>query len=214
MDTQPKLRIFGTVISTYTRIVQTTAEEAGVPWEIIATPANSEENRKRHPFRKVPTVEVDGIELFESVAITQYIDNMHNGGALQPKDPRERAEMDRWISIANSYLFPTSEHGLLMPYLAHRHLNTPLRSDIIEAAIPEIAEHLGIVCERLEQSPYFAGPSFTLADIFLYCILRPVQLTPEGDNLIGQLLPVRHWLNKLGKRESLIATRWPVEIEE
>ena len=211
MNLQPTLHIHGTIISTYTRIVQTVAEEAGVPCEITATPAQSAENKRRHPFQKVPTVEIDGLNLFESVAITQYIDNAHNGGALQPGDPKIRAEMDRWIAIANNYLFPAFEHGLLMPYLAHRHLKTPLRSDIVEAALPEIAHHLGVVCERIEQSSHFAGPDFSLADIFVYCITRPVQLTPEGDNLIGQLLPLRHWLNRIGKRESLIATRWPGE---
>ncbi len=210
---QPTLHIHGTIISTYSRIVQTVAEEAGISWTITATPAGSAENRGRHPFRKVPTVEIDGLNLYESVSICQYIDNAHNGGALQPSEPATRAEMDRWISIANNYLFPVAEHGLLMPRLAHRFLKTPLRSDIIEAALPEIAEHLGIVCQRIEEAPYFAGTEFSLADIFVYCILRPVQMTSEGDNLIGQLLPLRHWLNKIGKRSSLIATRWEAETE-
>ncbi len=207
------LHIHGTIISTYSRIVQTVAEEAGIGWTITATPAQSEENQRRHPFGKVPTVEIDGLNLYESVAIAQYIDNAHNRGALQPEDPKVRAEMDRWIAIANNYLFPVSERGLLMPRLAHEYLKTPLRSDIIESALPEIARHLGIVCERVEQSPHFAGPDFTLADIFLYCVLRPVQMTPEGNNLIGQLLPLRHWLNRIGKRESLLSTRWPRELE-
>ncbi len=214
MTDQPALHIHGTVISTYTRIVQVVAEEAGIGWQITATPAQSEENLRRHPFGKVPTVTIDGLNLFESVAITQYVDNVHNGGALQPHDPVVRAEMDRWIAIANNYLFPTFEHGLLMPRLAHRYLKTPLRSDIIEAALPDIAHHLGVICDRIEQSPHFAGTDFSLADIFVYCITRPVQLTPEGDNLIGQLLPLRHWLNRIGKRKSIMATRWPAEQEE
>ncbi len=212
--TQPTLHMHGTIISTYSRIVQTVAEEAGISWTITATPAGSEENRRRHPFRKVPTVEIDGLNLYESVAICQYIDNAHNGGALQPDDPATRAEMDRWISVANAYLFPVAEHGLLMPRLAHRFLKTPLRSDIIEAALPEIAEHLGIVCQRVEEAPFFAGGQFTLADIFVYCILRPVQMTSEGDHLIGKLLPLRHWLNKIGKRPSLMATRWDRENQQ
>ncbi len=211
---QPKLHIRGTIISTYTRIVQTVAEEAGISWAITATPAGSPENRQRHPFRKVPTVEIDGLNLYESVAICHYIDNAHNGGSLQPDDHAARAEMDRWISVANAYLFPVAEHGLLMPRLAHRYLKTPLRSDVIEAALPEIAEHLGILCQRVEEAPYFAGAQFSLADIFVYCILRPVQMTSEGDHLIGQLLPLRHWLNKIGKRPSLVATRWDTEKEE
>ncbi len=213
MASRPTLHIHGTVISTYTRIVQTVAEEARVAWSVTATPAQSEENKRRHPFQKVPTVAIDGLNLFESVAITQYIDNAYNAGVLQPDDPKIRAEMDRWIAIANNYLFPTFEHGLLLPHLAHQYLKTPLRSDIIEAAIPDIAHHLGVICDRIEQTPYFSGSEFTLADIFIYCITRPVQMTPEGDNLIGQLLPLWHWLNKIGKRDSLIATRWPAEIE-
>lgn len=211
MDSPELLHIHGTIISTYTRIVQTVAEEAGLSWKITATPANSEENQRRHPFHKVPTVEIDGMQLFESVAICQYIDNAHNGGGLQPNDHRYRAEMDRWISIANNYLFPIAEHGLLMPHLAHNVLKTPLRSDIIEAALPEIARHLGIVCERIEETPFFAGPAFSLADIFAYCILRPIQLTSEGEHLITPLLPLRHWLNKIGQRDSIVATRWPIE---
>ena len=64
------VRIFGTVISTYTRIVEITCEEAGLSHETIATAAQSPQNR--HPFRKVPDVEVEGLELIESVAISLY----------------------------------------------------------------------------------------------------------------------------------------------
>ena len=117
MLNEPILHMHGTIISTYSRIVQTVAEEADISWTITATPADSEENRRRHPFRRVPTVEIDGLDLYESVAICQYIDNAHNGGTLQPENHVQRAEMDRWISVANTYLFPTSEHGLLMPRL-------------------------------------------------------------------------------------------------
>ena len=87
-----RVRIFGTVISTYPRIVQIACEEAGLAHETIATPAQSPQNR--HPFGKLPVVEMDGRELIESVAIAQYIDNAHAAGALQPHDPSARAVMD------------------------------------------------------------------------------------------------------------------------
>lgn len=91
-----EVRIFGTIISTYTRIVQITCEEAGLSHETVPTPAHSPQNR--HPFGKVPVVEFDGLELIESVSITQYLDNAHSSGALQPRDPAARAVMDRWIA--------------------------------------------------------------------------------------------------------------------
>ena len=71
-------------------VVQIACEEAGVSHGVIAMAAQSPANR--HPFGKVPVVEVDGLELIESVAITQYIDNAHNGGALQPADPAQRRD--------------------------------------------------------------------------------------------------------------------------
>ncbi|MEL7445841.1 MAG: glutathione S-transferase N-terminal domain-containing protein, partial [Pseudomonadota bacterium] len=86
-----QVQIFGTVISTYTRIVEITCEEAGLSHQTVATAAQSPDNR--HPFGKVPVVEIDGLELIESVAITQYIDNAHNGCVLQPGDPAARAVM-------------------------------------------------------------------------------------------------------------------------
>ena len=47
-DAVPQVRIFGTVISTYTRIVQIACEEAGVSHGVIAMAAQSPANR--HPF--------------------------------------------------------------------------------------------------------------------------------------------------------------------
>ena len=211
--TAPHLTIYGTVQSTYSRIVETVAEEAGLGWSIVPTPAGSPENRARHPFGKVPSVEIDGLALTETVAIAQYVDTVHNGGALHPADPVARAEMDRWIAIANNYVFPMVEHGLLLPYLAHRHLKVPLRSDVVEAALPEIGRQLGVLCDRVEVARWFAGDTFTLADIFVYCIVRPAELTNEGAHLIQPLLPLRHRMNRVGARDSVKATRWPGEMD-
>ncbi|MEM8726988.1 MAG: glutathione S-transferase family protein, partial [Pseudomonadota bacterium] len=138
-----QVRIFGTVISTYIRIVQIACEEAGLSHETIATAAQSPANR--HPFGKVPVVEVDGLELIESVAVVQYIDNAHNSAALQPSDPVARAVMDKWIAIANNYLFPLFENGLVMPWIMHRVAGFPLDQQKIEGALPHNSRALGFL---------------------------------------------------------------------
>ena len=138
-----QVRIFGTIISTYTRIVQITCEEAGLSHETIATPVHSPQNR--HPFGKVPVVEVDGLELFESVSIAQYLDNAHNSAGLQPSDPAARAVMDRWIAIANNYLFPLFENGLVMPWIMHHYFGAELDQEKMGRALPNISRALSFL---------------------------------------------------------------------
>lgn len=167
-----EVRIFGTVISTYTRIIQISCEEAHLPHRTIATAAQDPQNR--HPFGKLPVVEVDGLELIESVAITQYIDNAHNSRALQPSDPAHRAVMDKWVAAANNYLFPLFEHGLVMPSIMHRVAGIDLDHDRIDRALPAISRALGFLEAEMARdgawtaSGGYAGGAFTLADVFLY----------------------------------------------
>ena len=204
------VRIFGTVISTYTRIVQITCEEAGLSHETIATPARSPQNR--HPFGKVPLVEVDGLELIESVAIAQYLDNAHGGGALQPSNPAQRAVMDKWVAVANNYPFPLFEHGLVMPWIMHRVAGFDLDAERIDRALPDISRALGFLeAEMAHDGAWTALPEFTLADVFLYPILRGVQLTPQGQVGLAQCDHLSAWMAVSENRPSIRATRWESE---
>ena len=207
------VRIFGTVTSTYTRIIQITCEEAGLSHETIATSAQSPHNR--HPFGKVPVVEIDGLELIESVAITQYLDNRHGGGALQPRDPAKRAVMDKWVSVANTYLFPLFEHGLVMPWLMQRMAGIEPDPEKINNALPNISRALGFLEMELQKDgawTVIAGDAgVTLADVFLYPIVRSLQLTPQGEVGIGQCDHLSAWLATLKNRASITATLWEIE---
>jgi glutathione S-transferase len=209
-DAVPQVKIFGTVISTYTRIVQIACEEAGVSHAVVATAAQSPANR--HPFGKVPVVEVDGLELIESVAITHYIDNAHNGGALQPADPAQRAVMDKWIAVANNYLFPLFEHGLVMPWVMHRVAGFPLERERIERALPQVSRALGYLEAELSvDGAWTSAGRFTLADVFLYPVLRGLELTPQGQAGIAQCDRLLAWLEACRARPSIAATRWESE---
>jgi len=204
------VQIYGTVISTYTRIVEITCEEVGLSHETIATAAQSPQNR--HPFSKVPVVEVDGLELIESVAITQYIDNAHGSGSLQPADPAQRAVMDKWIALANNYLFPLFEHGLVMPWIMHRVAGFDLDRERIDRALPNISRALGFLeSEMAQDGAWTSLNAFTLADVFLYPVLRGLQLTPQGEVGIAQCDHVSAWLAVNENRASIRATRWESE---
>ncbi|GAA4643588.1 glutathione S-transferase family protein [Pontixanthobacter gangjinensis] len=203
------VRIYGPVISTYVRVVQIVCEEASIAHQIIPTPAHSPANR--HPFGRVPVVHVDGLELFETPSIANYIDNAHNRGALQPSDPAARAATERWIGIANSYLFPLFERGLVMPYIMHKLGGMELDKARISKSLPDIAKTLSFLDFELQKDGAWTAEGFTLADIFLYCVLRGVELTPEGAAGIAQMQVLPLWLASCRTRPSIAATAWETE---
>src|SRR6266478_5495835 len=59
--------------------------------------------RDLHPFRRVPTLVHDDFVLYETQAITRYIDEAFAGPAFQPVQPRQRARMAQVISIIDAY---------------------------------------------------------------------------------------------------------------
>src|SRR5258708_4468198 len=58
-----------------------------------------------HPFRRVPVLVHDDFVLYETGAITRYIDETFPGPRLQPATQRERARMTQIISIIDSYAY-------------------------------------------------------------------------------------------------------------
>ncbi|MDC0887399.1 glutathione S-transferase family protein [Altererythrobacter sp.] len=207
-----EVRIFGPVVSTYVRIVEIVSHEAGLTYEVVPTPAHSEQNR--HPFGKVPVVEVDGLELYETLPIARYLDNRHNGGALQPSDPVRQAVMDRWIAVADTYLFPLFEHGLVMPWIMHRYAGQPLDEDRIAQNLSDIAKLLEFLDLEMAKDGAWTGgggSGFTLADIWLYVILRGVQLTPHGAAGLSQCDQLSAWMAVTAMHPSIQATKWDSE---
>jgi len=218
------LKIFVAQISTYGRIVATVAKEAGLAHQTIPTDSKDPKHRARHPFMRTPAVEIDGvtgadgvkgadgITMYESAAICAYIDDVFNGGALQPRDPLARARMRQWIAVADNYIFPLTEERLVLPRLVVPMMGRQPREDLIAEALPAIRYYLQVVEDRLAESPFLAGETFSLADINMYCMAVPVALTSEGRAILDNMDALQRWMAVCAMRPSLTATRWPMEV--
>lgn len=105
-----KLTVYGTPISVYVRIVRLLLEEAGADYDlkgvdIFNGESQSAEYLAKNPFGKVPTLDVDGELIYETAAITHYLDTVLAGNKFSPSEPLIQARMRQIMAIIDSHLY-------------------------------------------------------------------------------------------------------------
>jgi glutathione S-transferase len=211
-ETRPVV-LYGADYSVYARIAHLALHEKGVdhriePIDVFkgAPPAYLQ----LHPFGKIPALEHDGFRLYETGAITRYIDEAFPGPALQPKDPKGRARMVQIIGILDAYAYrPMIWDIVVERTMAPREGRTPDEAKIA-AAMP-IAEKTLAALSDLMTGPYLLGPQVTLADLHLAPIIAYFRLAPEGQRLLAKAPRIASWWELIAKRPSLQQTRYPLE---
>ena len=122
----------------------------------------------RNPNARVPTVDDDGLVLWESNVIVRYLAARHDPGGLWPEDPRARAEADRWMDWQQTTVagpLTTLFWGLV---------REPGRfgAEEVAAAAAAAVPVWQIADRRLEAGDWLGGSRFTMADIPLGVLAR------------------------------------------
>ena len=100
--------LFGFDGSTYVRTVRMFLMENGIEYDqvhvnVLEGEPRQPEHLARHPFGKVPVLDIDGMRLRETDAICRYLDETGPGQSRVPGDAKARAKMNEAISLINSY---------------------------------------------------------------------------------------------------------------
>jgi glutathione S-transferase len=205
------INLYGLARSVYTRIVRLALEEKGAAYalhevEIFGPDGVPPEHLARHPFGRIPALEHDGFWLYETAAITRYVDEAFPGMALQPGDAQRRARMSQIVGLLDAYAYRPMVWGVFV-----ERVGQPLRGRAPDEA--RIADAL-VASERCLAAlaaltpcqPYLLGAALTLADLHAYPMLRTLSLAPEGDALLGRHDGLRRWLAALRDRASVVRT--------
>jgi len=198
-----QVTLYGSSISTYVRTARIALAEKGVGYDLKDVWVDSPEIKQRHPFQKIPVLRHGDFELYETFAVTRYIDEAFPGPALQPSDAKARARMTQWISVHNSYCYPTLIGGIVLERVAPKLLNRPSDEAKIKATLPDAQQRLDVLEKALGTTPYLAGIEPTLADYFLYPVMFYVSVVPEGNALLESRPGLRRWMAAIGDRKSV-----------
>jgi glutathione S-transferase len=198
-----QVTLYGSPISTYVRTARIALAEKGVGYDLKDVWVDSPEIKQRHPFQKIPVLRHGDFELYETFAVTRYIDEAFPGPALQPSDTKARARMTQWISVHNSYCYPTLIGGIVLERVAPKLLNRPSDEAKIKATLPDAQQRLDVLEKALGTTPYLAGIEPTRADYFLYPVMFYVSVVPEGNALLESRPGLRRWMAAIGDRKSV-----------
>lgn len=201
-------RLFGADYSVYVRIARLALAEKGVACEQVPIDAFMEggvpaDYLARHPFGRIPAFEHDGFALYETGAITRYVDEAFPGPALQPADPRQRARCNQIISIADSYAYPALVWGLFVERIEKPARLGVTDEDAIALALGRSRMCLAAVADLLGPHRFLAGEAPSLADLHLAPMLDYALKTGEGRDLLAALPPLAAWWKRLAARPSL-----------
>eukprot|EP00639_Heterosigma_akashiwo_P004982 CAMPEP_0194585288 /NCGR_PEP_ID=MMETSP0292-20121207/17669_1 /TAXON_ID=39354 /ORGANISM="Heterosigma akashiwo, Strain CCMP2393" /LENGTH=245 /DNA_ID=CAMNT_0039440719 /DNA_START=32 /DNA_END=766 /DNA_ORIENTATION=- len=166
-----KLTLYGDPVSTCTRKCIQILEEKNATWELKRISLREKEQKnpeymKKHPFGKVPVLETsDGFILYESKAIVRFLNQALPGPNFIPSDAQENAEMERWISVHDSYFAPPQKRIRFERFLKKRYNRGECDESVVAAALAELEPALDTLEARLGRAPYLAGAAFSLADL-------------------------------------------------
>jgi glutathione S-transferase len=142
-------------------------EELGIPYELSLaafTPAKMPFSQAV-PWGKLPAIEDDGVAMFESGAILEYVLERYGNGRLAPKPGTpERAAFLQWVHFAEATATPPLgdivRHTIFKP-------EAERIPAVVEDARARVASCLAVVERALDGKDYLLGAEFSAADVMM-----------------------------------------------
>jgi glutathione S-transferase len=164
--------------------------DAGMSHGIVNEPWYAAHN----PNRLVPTIDDDGVVIWESNVIVRYLAAKHALDTLMPADPAARAEAEMWMDWQQTTVMP----GLGPLFLGL--IRTPAEkrdSGAIQRAAGVVESALRMLDTHLAGRPYVGGDRLTVADIPLGCVAYRWYALPVEHVEVANL---RAWYERLMAR--------------
>lgn len=174
------LRIWGRDNSTNVKKVLWCAEEIGLAYEHIPAGGafgvvESAEYRALNPNGLVPTIEDEGLVLWESNAIVRYLAARYSDGMLFDTDPGRRALADRWMDWSTASL-----SGPYRDVFWNLVRVAPEKRDMgaVESGRQRMAALLPIAEATLSTQPFLSGTRLGIGDFPLGVLIHAWFMLP------------------------------------
>jgi glutathione S-transferase len=199
------MQLYSGPLSLFTGKVRIALDEKGIAYEKITVPFSRErgydpkppEVVRINPKGQVPVLVDEGLALYDSTVILEYLEDRYPDPPLYPRDVRERARCRQLEAAADEIFFP------FVLELIQEVFYKPERSRDA-ARVARAIEQIGGVYDRLERElegrEHLCG-AFTVADIGWF--LTTGFATNLGGAPRASHRNVAAWLARVGARASV-----------
>jgi glutathione S-transferase len=159
-----------------------------------------------HPFGRVPVLTHGAFQLFETSAITRYVDRAFEGRAFQPEDAAALARMDQVIAVVDAYGYwpmvrQVSSHGFFRAYFGEESSREEVASGL-EASLKVLSFLDGVAGEGVVLN----GRDITLADCHLAPTMDYFVRAEEGKAALSSHHALQGWWDQVSCLDLLKAT--------
>jgi glutathione S-transferase len=195
--------------SVYTRIARLALLSKQVEHETIEVDPFAELPEaylRLHAFGRVPVLTHGAFRLFETGAITRYVDRAFPGRPLQPEGAAALARMDQVISVVDSYAYwplirQVSSHGFFRPRFGEKSSREEIDAGL-EASGKVLSFLDGVALEGI----VLDGRELTLADCHLAPMIDYFVRAGEGEAALSSHFALKEWWDRMSVLDVMTAT--------
>lgn len=204
------VELHGYQYSVYTRIARIALAEKNVEYmRVEVDPFQKyvpEQYRAMHPFLRVPTLIHDDFILYETSAITRYVDDSFRGPLLQPDNLRERARMSQIISVVDNYGYWPMVRQVASHRVFRPRFGEPTDEGEVRKGLEESARVLDAIEELFTGRQFLVGTHLSLCDIHLAPMIAYFAMTTEGVAMLSGRRRLSRWWTYMQEHPSVVAT--------
>lgn len=192
------LTLCGFSVSNYHNKVKFALLEKGVSFEEQVVHTGKEAIAAGNPMGKVPFLKTPHGILLESIAICDYIEDIHPNPPLYPRDPYARAKCRELVLIIELYLELAARR--LHPEV---YFGGKVSDEIKQSARTELEKGIKGLAQAVKFGPHILGSDFTYADCAAYAHLPLVsQCTKKiyGEDFLERVPGMAAYMEQLRAR--------------
>ncbi len=204
--------LYGASYSVYVLASRLALHEKGVDYDLVPVDVFAEGGPPasylaRQPFGRIPAFEHDGFQLYETGAITRYIDEAFDGPQLQPADPQGRARVNQIISIADGYIYPVLVWGIYVEQVSKPARGEQSDMKRLQASLSKAPIILDALADLIGDGAWLGGENITLADLHVAPMIDYFSRAPESLPMLARHAHLSKWWSRMRERASMRRTQ-------